>query len=552
VAVTRKYDGSLLMAIDHIEMAGDDIHRSAQKTLGHLAVLLHGDPKDVLTFGLGTGETAACLAQHDLLRIDCVEIAPEVTEVAVNFFRHINLGEQLFQKVNMIYMDGKNFLNLTDRKYDIILNDSNVHSTSGSAPLFTKEHFQSALVHLNPGGLFMTKLHLQGHPKTNFDSILATFMHVFPHVSVWFPTTKPFVFFYLVGSADKQLFSLKRIDSELTKEKVRNSVKYLNFENSADVLTCYIGDKEDIRRYLKTFQINSDYTPYLEFNLDSKNLVLQAYFPELIQTVRGDSIIMHIDPSGMDKSELEQWRKDFELRYQVATLLLRAHGEEAFLLRFLYSSHGLKLMPRYAPLLELREDCVSDIEEALKRGVVNPDMVIADMNDQIRNYPDSGVAWLIKSMALRQKGDKGEAFRAAEKAVQYAPDYAEAHVNLGMMLARREKFDQAGKYLSKALQINPDHEEANYNLSIILAVQGKIYEPLEHYSKAVQLNPNIDTSPDLHRLLAINFAKAHRFNEAVSSATKALELANAANDERLAEEIEEMIKLYRQKALNEK
>jgi hypothetical protein len=70
VAVTRKFDGSLLMAIDHIEMAGDDIHRSAQKTLGHLAVLLHSDPKDVLTFGLGTGETAACLAQHDLRRID--------------------------------------------------------------------------------------------------------------------------------------------------------------------------------------------------------------------------------------------------------------------------------------------------------------------------------------------------------------------------------------------------------------------------------------------------------------------------------------------------
>lgn len=420
VAVTRKYDGSLLMAIDHIEMAGDDIHRSAQKTLGHLAVLLHNDPKDVLTFGLGTGETVTCLAQHDLRRIDCVEIAPEVTEVAVKFFSHINLGDQLDQKVNMIYMDGKNYLNLTDRLYDIILNDSNVHSTSGSAPLFTKEHFQSALMHLNSGGLFMTKLHLQGHPKSNFDSILGTFMDVFPHVTVWFPTTKPFIFFYLVGSADEQLFSPKRIDSELERENVRKSVKYLNFENSADVLTCYIGDKEDIRRYLKTFQINSDYTPYLEFNLDSENLVLRAYFPELIQTVRGDSIIMHIDTAGMDKSELEQWRKDFELRYQVASLLLSAHSEKAFLSKFLYSSHGLKLIPRYAPLLELREDCVSDIEKALKRRVVNPDMIIADMDDQIRKNPDSGIAWLIKSMALRQKNSSEDALNSAGKALDLA------------------------------------------------------------------------------------------------------------------------------------
>jgi spermidine synthase len=552
VAVTNKDDGSLLMAIDHIEMAGDGIHRSAQKTLGHLAVLLHSDPKDVLTFGFGTGETTACLAQHDLRRIDCVEIAPEVTEVAVKFFKHINLGEQLSQKVNMIYTDGKNYLNLTDRKYDIILNDSNVHSTSGSAPLFTKEHFQSALVHLNPGGLFMTKLHLEGHPKTNFDSILATFMEVFPHVTVWFPTTKPFVFFYLVGSADKQLFSPKRIDDELGKENVRNSVEYLNFENSADVLTCYIGDKEDIRRYLKTFRINSDYTPYLEFNLDSKNLILPAYFPELIQIVRGDSVIKHIDWDRLLQTEREQWRKDFELRYQVATLLLRAHGEKTFFSKFLYGSHGLKLMPQYAPLLELREDCVADIEKALRRRLVNPDIIIADMDDQIRNYPDSGMAWLIKSMVLRQKGNMEEAFRAAEKAVQYTPNYAEVYFNLGMILARREKFSQAGKYLSRALQINPDHDEANYNLSIILAVQGKIDEPLEHYSKAVQLNPNIDISPDLHRLLAINFAKANRFHEAVSSGEKALDLANAANDKQLAENIEKMIRHYRQKALNEK
>jgi spermidine synthase len=420
VAVTKKDDGALLMAIDHIEMAGDDIHRSAQKTLGHLAVLLHGDPKDVLTFGFGTGETTACLAKHDLHRIDCVEIAPEVTEVAVKFFKHINLGEQLSQKVNMIYMDGKNYLNLTNRKYDIILNDSNVHSTSGSAPLFTKEHFQSALVHLNPGGLFMTKLHLEGHPKTNFDSILATFLEVFPHVSVWFPTTKPFVFFYLVGSTDKQLFSPKRIDDELGKENVRNSVEYLNFENSADVLTCYIGDKEDIRRYLKTFQINSDYTPYLEFNLDSKNLSLQAYFPELIQIVRGDSVIKHVDLAGLEQSEQERWRKDFESRYQVATLLLRAHGEKAFLSKFLYSSHGLKLMPRYTPLLELRNDCLSDIEKALRGHLVNPDIIIADMDDHISNYPDSGIAWLIKSMALRQKDNSEEALRTAGKALGLA------------------------------------------------------------------------------------------------------------------------------------
>ncbi|MHC4462764.1 MAG: fused MFS/spermidine synthase [Planctomycetota bacterium] len=420
VAVSKIDDGSLLMAIDHIEMAGDKIHRSAQKTLGHLAVLLHTDPKDVLSFGLGSGETVACLAQHNLRRIDCVEIAPEVTEIATKFFSHINLGDRLDQKVNMIYMDGKNYLNLTDRLYDIILNDSNVHSTSGSAPLFTREHFQSALRHLNPGGLFMTKLHLQGHPKSNFDSILGTFLEVFPHVTVWFPTTKPFVFFYLVGSADEQLFSPKRIDDELAKENIRKSVEYLNIENSADVLTCYIGDKEDIRRYLGEFQINSDYKPYLEFNLDSKNLFLTDYLLALIQIIRQGSIINHIDWAALTQSQQEQWRSDFQLRYQIASLLLKAHGEQTSMSKFFSSSQGLRLLPGYAPLLELRDDCLSDIEKALKHRLVNPDIVIASMDDQISKFPDSGIAWMIKSMAMRRKGNVKEALRATEKALELA------------------------------------------------------------------------------------------------------------------------------------
>jgi len=420
VAVTQKENGSLLMAIDHIEMAGDDIHSSAQKTLGHLAVLLHRDPKDVLSFGFGTGETAACLSKHNLHRIDRVEIAPEVTEVAMKFFKHINLGEQLFQKVNMIYMDGKNYINLTDRKYDIILNDSNVHSTSGSAPLFTREHFQSALRHLNPGGLFMTKLHLQGHPKSNFDCILGTFLDVFPHVTVWFPTTKPFIFFYLVGSADEQFFSPKRIDDELAKEDVRKSVEYLNIEKSADVLICYIGDKEDIRRYLREFQINSDYKPYLEFNLDLNMLSLQAYFPALIQTVRQGSIINHIDWDGLPQSQQEQRSRDFQLRYQVASLLLKAHGEQAFFSKFQSSFHGLRLMPEYEPLLELRDKCLSDIEKALRKGLVNPDIVIASMDEHISKFPDSGIAWLIKSVAIRQQRNVQEALRVAEKALDLA------------------------------------------------------------------------------------------------------------------------------------
>lgn len=489
VAVLRQKDGTLSMAIDHIQMAGDGIRRSAQKTLGHLGALLHTDPKDVLSFGFGTGETSYCLAQHNL-NIDCVEIAPEVTNMALQFFKHINLGDQLSQNVNMIHMDGKNYLNLTDKKYDIIINDSNVHSTSGSAPLFTKEHFQSALNHLKPGGLFITKLHLQGHPKSNFDCILATFLDVFPHMSVWYPVTKPFVFVYLIGSPNPQIFSPKRIDAELNKEKVRRSVDYLNFADSLDVLNCYLGDEQDIRRYLKQYSINSDYKPYLEFNLDTVNLVSQRDFPQFVGTLRKGSLINHIDWASLSSAEQDQFRKDYQIRYQLASLALKGNAERAFLSKLLCSFHGLKLKPDYAPLLEMRDDCVLDVTKALNKGMVNPDMVIRDMDTQISKYPDLGVAWLVKSIALLQKNDAAGALKAGEKAVSYVPDSAKTHNNLGIIYWMLGQKDKAIIHLTKAVQLKPNDAKLHYDLAESFLRQGRYDEAVREFRETLRINPN--------------------------------------------------------------
>ncbi|NQT89026.1 hypothetical protein HQ560_19815, partial [bacterium] len=107
VTVTRNDDGARIMAIDNIPMAGDGAHRSAQKMLGHLAPLLHGNAKTALSIGFGCGETTACLATHGLERIDCVEIAPEVVDAGIEFFSHINLGDRLHERVNVMALDGR-------------------------------------------------------------------------------------------------------------------------------------------------------------------------------------------------------------------------------------------------------------------------------------------------------------------------------------------------------------------------------------------------------------------------------------------------------------
>ncbi len=489
VAVSREPDGTLLMAIDNVQMAGDGVHRSAQKMLGHLGALLHGDPKDVLSFGFGTGETTAALAQHDLRRIDCVEIAPEVIEMGLKFFGHINLGEQLSEKVNMIYMDGKNFLNLTGRRYDIIINDSNVHSTSDSAPLFTKEHFQSALNRLQPGGLFMTKLHLQGHPRSSFDSILGTFSEVFPYATVWFPVTKPFVFFYLVGSAAPQRFSPRRIDDELSKDKVHSSAAYLNFQNSLDVLSCYIADEQDMAAYLQDYRINSDYHPYIEFNLDPQNLVLAEDFPKLLNMLRHGSVKRHIDWTGFSQQEQSQWITDYDSHYKIATLLLRGHTEKAFLSNLINCFEGLRMMPGYAPLIEMQSNCLAGVENALYGGLVGAEDIIEAMNRQIAGHPDFGAAWLVKSIALRLKKDTQAAIASGERALQYMPEIAEAHDNLALIYWGIGQIDKSATYSVTAAKLKPDDARLRFNVAEAFKAQNRLEEAIVEYRAMLRLRP---------------------------------------------------------------
>lgn len=120
------------------------------------------------------------------------------------------------------------------------------------------------------------------------------------------------------------------------------------------------------------------------------------------------------------------------------------------------------------------------------------------------------------------------------------------HHALGRALFGKGNFSEASSHLSEAVRLDPNNPRACYDLALTLAAQGKVDQVLKHYSNAVSLKPDIDTSPLLHDLLAINYAKAGRFREAISSAQKALTLALAAGDNQFAQEIQQRIELYKQ------
>jgi tetratricopeptide (TPR) repeat protein len=174
------------------------------------------------------------------------------------------------------------------------------------------------------------------------------------------------------------------------------------------------------------------------------------------------------------------------------------------------------------------------------------DQAAIHLLEVVRLRPDDADAHYKLGIALASQGKSQDAIRHWSQAIEFKPDFIEARYNLGVAFAREGKLNKAVEQWLQIVSAQPDNAEVHYMLANAMASLGKLDEAIEHYSKAVQIKPQIDTSARLHDLLAMNYARAGRFQEAVQSAQKAIELAHAAGQEALAQQIERRMELYKQ------
>ena len=433
VSVHRHDNGDLWLCSSGLQIAGDRA-MSVQRMLGHLPVLLRPDARSVLTVGFGSGETTACLARHGVRRIDCVEISPEVVELSLRHFRHVNLGEHLAERVSLTFMDARNYLHLNRRTYDLIITDSiNPKYFAENASLYTREYFHSAAEHLNPGGLVVCWIPFT-LPKRCFDSILGTFLEVFPSTTLWFPATKPDHFVLAVGSRRRQTFPLARMREELARERVRRSLRSIGIHTVEDVFSCYLGDEEDIQGYLRAYTANTDDRPFVEFSTDPAQTggAEWRFVARLIAGVRRRSVHAHVDPTGLPRPQ----------RRRLAPKLDRLHGIGAHLLRTqlvvrvmredvrsdeLIEAVDRTLAPEGRSLLTLLSAYLKDGGGYLTGHSVRGSLYLAagdyrgaraDFDRVIRLDPENGIAFKSRATARYLLGDYAGAWADAERCRQ--------------------------------------------------------------------------------------------------------------------------------------
>ena len=134
----------------------------------------------VVAFGMGSAYRGALIAG---LKTDAVELVPSVPKMFGYYYPD---AAAVLANPNgrVIVTDGRNHLELTDDRYDIIVTDPPPPiESSGAAVISSKEYYEAGRDHLTDGGIMMQWVPY-GAPTADFNDHIRTFAAVFPSVTL--------------------------------------------------------------------------------------------------------------------------------------------------------------------------------------------------------------------------------------------------------------------------------------------------------------------------------------------------------------------------------
>ena len=148
---------------------------------------------------------------------------------------------------------------------------------------------------------------------------------------------------------------------------------------------------------------------------------------------------------------------------------------------------------------------------------------------------------------LLAAGRTEEAITHLNEALRTNKGQGDVYGNLGMAYMQVGKNDLAVKNLTKAVELEPNNIDALNNLGWLLAAAGDVSaqdanRAVKYAQHACELTGY--KKPDFLDTLAVAYAAAGRFEDAINTAKQAISVAKAAGKEELVGDIQKRIKLY--------
>jgi spermidine synthase len=258
VSVHRQPGGRLNLHLEGNHQASDSLGMAQTHwRIGHLPIVLHPDPKDALVIGLGGGATGGAVALYPRVNVDIVELSPAVV-YAARYFKHINHNVLALPNAHLRIDDGRNYLMLTDKRYDVITADIVLPNHAGANNLYAAEYFTLVKHALKPGGMFLQWL---SGSDAEYKVMARTFQSVFPDATVWLDGS------LFLGTNGPFTLSRSVTDGKLATPEYFATFRALGVETFQELVDLYRAGPDELRRFVGAGPILTDDRPLVEYFL---------------------------------------------------------------------------------------------------------------------------------------------------------------------------------------------------------------------------------------------------------------------------------------------
>jgi spermidine synthase len=254
----------LQLRLDNYYVLGSSAAATNERRQGLLPLLLHPAPRRVAFIGLATGITASAAPALGVQETTMVELVPEVAGAARTYFAPWN--GQLLERpdVRLVLDDGRRYLAASRDRFDVIVSDLFIPWHASAGNLYAHEMYDTVARRLAPGGVFCQWLPLYQLTRAEFDTIVRTFLTVFPAASLWrgdFYPDRPIV--GLVGQLTPRPIDLAHLRERLLHLPTWSRDTLL--ASPQGLVMLYAGNLTAVADLFATAPLNTDDRPIIEF-----------------------------------------------------------------------------------------------------------------------------------------------------------------------------------------------------------------------------------------------------------------------------------------------
>lgn len=200
--------------------------------------------------------------EQEIEWLDIAEISKEVFEGS-HYFAKFN--DQFYNdpRAHIYIEDAKTFMQLSPRKYDIIISEPSNPWVTGVGNLYTQEFFLDVRDHLAPNGIFTQWFHSYEMSDDTAASILRTITSIFEYVSIWLVKGNDVI---LVASATPITMDFEKLAERIAEPKIKQELAKVQIYDVPSLLVHQVSSPVGTKKLVTPGPLNRDTFPYLEYN----------------------------------------------------------------------------------------------------------------------------------------------------------------------------------------------------------------------------------------------------------------------------------------------